>query len=44
MGETMCMVMGYVNLGLGYAVMGVEFIDTIRNMIMPEEVSEAPAE
>jgi hypothetical protein len=24
--------------------MGVEFIDTIRNMIMPEEVSEAPAE
>jgi hypothetical protein len=27
------MVMGYVDMALGYAVMGVEFIDTLRDMI-----------
>jgi hypothetical protein len=32
-GEQMCMVMGYVDMALGYAVMGVEFIDTLRDMI-----------
>ena len=32
-GEQLCMGMGYLDMGLGYAVMGVELIDTLRDMI-----------
>merc|ERR1719487_11521 len=32
-GEQMCMVFGYIDMGLGYAVMAVTALDSLRDMI-----------
>ena len=39
-GETFCMVMGYLNIVLGYLVTAVEMVDNLRAMLMPEEAAE----
>merc|ERR1712036_100476 len=43
-GSMMCMAMGYVDLVLGYMVMGVEMIDTLRAMVMPDPEEEEVVE
>ena len=41
MGDMFCMIMGYVDLVLGYMVMAVNTLDTLRAMVMPDEEEEA---
>ena len=42
-GETFCMIMGYLNIALEYANMGVNFIDGIVAMVSPAEEEEVVA-
>ena len=45
-GETFCMIMGYLNIVLGYANAAVNMIDGLVDMLIPaeEEAAEEPAE